>query len=50
MTAVTDVTYREAFFEEVVGEVRAAFAVRALYVDMVGSPETKGAAAEGEPA
>ncbi len=50
VTAVTDVTYREAFFEEVVGEVRAAFAVRALYVDMVGSPETKGAAAEGEPA
>ena len=30
---LTDATYREEFLEEVVGEVREAFAVRAAYLE-----------------
>ena len=33
VTAVTDAAYREEFFDEVVGEVREALAVRSLYLD-----------------
>jgi hypothetical protein len=33
VTAVTDTAYRQEFFDEVVGEVREALAVRALYLD-----------------
>ena len=33
--AVTDPGYREEFFEEVVGDVRQAFAVRAVYLRLV---------------
>jgi hypothetical protein len=33
VTAVTDASYREEFFEDVVGEVRQTFAVRAAYLD-----------------
>lgn len=32
VTAVTDQSYREQFFEPVVGEVRQAFAVREVYL------------------
>jgi hypothetical protein len=32
VTAVTDASYREQFFEEIVGDVRQAFAVRAAYL------------------
>ena len=35
VTAVTDSAYREEFFEEVVGEVREAFAVRAVYLELM---------------
>ena len=35
VTAVTDPGYREEFFEEVVGDVRQAFAVRAVYLRLV---------------
>ena len=35
VTAVTDATYREEFFEEVVGEVREALAVRAVYLELI---------------
>ena len=34
---VTDATYREEFFDEVVGEVRQAFAVRAIYLACLGT-------------
>jgi hypothetical protein len=33
VTAVTDSSYRDEFFEDVVGEVRQTFAVRAAYLD-----------------
>lgn len=32
VTAVTDASYREQFFEEIVGDVRQAFAVRSAYL------------------
>ena len=35
VTAVTDSSYREEFFEDVVGEVRQAFAVHATYLEAV---------------
>jgi hypothetical protein len=40
VTAVTDSSYREEFFEEVVGEVREAFAVRAVYLELVADQST----------
>ncbi len=39
VTAVTDPNYRAEFFEDVVGDVRQAFAARALYLE-VFSPES----------
>ena len=41
VTAVTEATYREEFFEEVVGEVREAFAVRAVYLELMNSDTTR---------
>ena len=38
VTAVTDPAYREEFFEEVVGDVRQAFAVRAVYLELLEEP------------
>ena len=35
VAAITDATYREEFYEENVGEVREALAVRALYIETV---------------
>lgn len=37
VTAVTDSSYRDEFFEEVVGEVREAFAVRVIYLELLES-------------
>jgi hypothetical protein len=37
VTVVTDATYRDEFFEDVVGEVRQAFAVRAAYLERVAA-------------
>ena len=33
---VTDATYRQEFFEDVVGELREAFAVRVVYLERIG--------------
>ncbi|MDH3498744.1 MAG: hypothetical protein OEM97_01355, partial [Acidimicrobiia bacterium] len=41
VTAVTDANYRAEFFEEVVGDVREAFAARALYLDARGVGSTE---------
>lgn len=39
VSAVTDTTYREEFYEEVVGEVRRAFAVRQVYLTAFLPPD-----------
>ena len=44
---LTDATYREEFLEEVLADVREAFAVRAVYLASLGSP-AGGPASPGE--
>jgi hypothetical protein len=40
ISVLTDTTYREEFLEEVVGEIREALAVRAVYLAARGEPPT----------
>ncbi len=43
VSAITDDTYREEFLGELVGEVREAFAVRVLYLRLLGVRAGSGA-------
>jgi len=42
VTAVTDPSYRQEFFEEVIGDIRQAFAVRASYLRALGDDVSAG--------
>jgi hypothetical protein len=44
---VTDATYREEFFDEILAELRQTFAVRAVYLCARGDRSTTGAATHG---
>ena len=46
VSAVTNREYRDQFFEDVVGEVRQAFAVRAVYLGGMGAEAGEG---DGDP-